>query len=135
MGVAIDWCSHTTNDWIWLVSCLGFNGPLRQFFSLYRAVCQRGGKKRQTREKKCPNNHPHYRPLPFSVLSKLVARLGTESLPSTIAPADQPLSICENNKQSGSTSVSRKLKKKTTLCHKLEKQKLKRKEKERKEEK
>ena len=22
----------------WLVGCLGFNGPLRQYFSLYRAV-------------------------------------------------------------------------------------------------
>ena len=25
----------------WLVGCLGFNGPLRQYFSLYRAVSQR----------------------------------------------------------------------------------------------
>ena len=24
----------------WLVGCFGFNGPLRQYFSLYRAVCQ-----------------------------------------------------------------------------------------------
>ena len=27
----------------WLVGCLGFNGPLRQYFSLYRAVSQREG--------------------------------------------------------------------------------------------
>ena len=32
----------------WLVGCLGFNGPLRQYFRLYRAVSKRegeGGKK------------------------------------------------------------------------------------------
>ena len=27
---------------IWLVGCLGFNGLLRQYFSIYRAVSQRG---------------------------------------------------------------------------------------------
>ena len=47
MVAAIDWCSHTTHDWIWLVSCLGFNGPLRQYFSLYRAISQRVRKKRE----------------------------------------------------------------------------------------
>ena len=47
MVAAIDWCSHTTHDWIWLVSCFGFNGPLRQYFSLYRAVSQRVRKKRE----------------------------------------------------------------------------------------
>ena len=44
MVVVLDWCSHTTH-WIWLVSCFGFNGPLRQYFSLYRAVSQRVRKK------------------------------------------------------------------------------------------
>ena len=29
----------------WLVGCLGFNGPLRQYFSLYRAVSQREGER------------------------------------------------------------------------------------------
>ena len=36
----------------WLVGCPGFNGPLRQYFSLYRAVSQRegdGGEKGQMR--------------------------------------------------------------------------------------
>ena len=32
----------------WLVSCFWFNGPLRQYFSLYRAVSQR---ERERREK------------------------------------------------------------------------------------
>ena len=27
----------------WLFGCVGFNGPLRQYFSLYRAVSQREG--------------------------------------------------------------------------------------------
>ena len=27
----------------WLVGCFGFNGPLRQYFSLYRAASQREG--------------------------------------------------------------------------------------------
>ena len=30
---------------VWLVGCFGFNGPLRQYFSLYRAVCQREGER------------------------------------------------------------------------------------------
>ena len=29
----------------WLVGCIGFNGPLKQYFSLYQAVSQRGRKK------------------------------------------------------------------------------------------
>ena len=29
----------------WLVGCFGFNGPLRQYFSLYRAVSQRVGER------------------------------------------------------------------------------------------
>ena len=35
---------------VWLVGCLGFNGPLRQYFSLYRAVSQRKGEKGEKRE-------------------------------------------------------------------------------------
>ena len=31
----------------WLVGCFGFNGPLRQYFSLYRAVSQREGERRE----------------------------------------------------------------------------------------
>ena len=29
----------------WLVGCFGFKGPLRQYFSLYRAVSQREGER------------------------------------------------------------------------------------------
>ena len=44
----------------WLVGCCGLNGPLRQYFSLYRAVSQREGERKSndTPQKKCPNN-PH----------------------------------------------------------------------------
>ena len=31
----------------WLVGCFEFNGPLRQYFSLYRAVSQREGERRE----------------------------------------------------------------------------------------
>ena len=31
----------------WLVGCFGLNGPLRQFFSLYRAVSQREGERKE----------------------------------------------------------------------------------------
>ena len=31
----------------WLVGCFGLNGPLRQYFSLYRAVSQREGEKKE----------------------------------------------------------------------------------------
>ena len=30
-----------------LVGCVGFNGPLRQYFSLYRAVSQREGEREE----------------------------------------------------------------------------------------
>ena len=31
----------------WLVGCLRLNGPLRQYFSLYRAVSQREGERKE----------------------------------------------------------------------------------------
>ena len=31
----------------WLVGCFGFNGPLRQYFSLYRAISQREGEEKR----------------------------------------------------------------------------------------
>ena len=33
----------------WLVGCLGFNGPLRQYFSLYQAVSQREEEREEKR--------------------------------------------------------------------------------------
>ena len=36
----------------WLVGCFGFNGPLRQYFSLYRAVSQREGEREEKRQRR-----------------------------------------------------------------------------------
>ena len=33
----------------WLVGCFGLNGPSRQYFSLYRAVSQREGERKEKR--------------------------------------------------------------------------------------
>ena len=38
---------HEAWGYDWLVGCFGFNGPLRQYFSLYQAVSHRGRKKRE----------------------------------------------------------------------------------------
>ena len=96
MVTAIDWSSHTTHDWIWLISYFGFNDPLRQYFSLYRAVSQRGRKKRKKiDERKCSNNPlPHLLQAQYSLallFSKLVGRRSTENLPSTITPSPSRL--------------------------------------------
>ena len=57
MVAAMDWSSQTTQDWIWLVVC--------SFETVFPSVSDRlpkreKEKKRDRREKKCPNNlHPH----------------------------------------------------------------------------
>ena len=79
----------------WLVG-FGFNGPLTQYFSLYRAVSQREGergKKGQTRVKMSKPPPPATTasaigPCPTEI--QIVGRPGTGSLPSTIAPPDRP---------------------------------------------
>ena len=38
-------CPFLAYQGIGLVGCFGFNGPLRQYFSLYRAVSQREGER------------------------------------------------------------------------------------------
>ena len=62
---------------IWLVGCFGFNGPLKQYFSLYRAVSQKRGRKRRERidESKNVRTTPtrtyckRSRPLPYCNLN------------------------------------------------------------------
>ena len=58
----------------WLVGCFGLNGPLRQYFSLYRAVSKRGRKNREMiDERKNVQITPtrtyckHSKPLPYSI--------------------------------------------------------------------
>ena len=79
-----------------LVGCFGLNGPLRQYFSLYRAQREREKEKRNDRceKKRLTLPHPHS-PQAQSALallySRLVGRPDTGTLPSTIAPPDHPL--------------------------------------------
>ena len=40
---------HELCLYFWLLGCFGFNGPLRQYFSLYRAVSQREGEREEKR--------------------------------------------------------------------------------------
>ena len=56
----------------WLVGCFGLNGPLRQYFSLYRAVSQRVRKKREVIDERknvqttrTRTYCKHNRPLPY----------------------------------------------------------------------
>ena len=43
----------------WLVDCFGFNDPLGQYFSLYRAVSQRGRKKGEKTDERKMSKQPH----------------------------------------------------------------------------
>ena len=78
----------------WLVGCFGFNGPLRQYFSLYRAVSQREGetKRKMIDERKNVKTIPtrtyckRSRPLPYSNPNKQDA-LALEVYP---APSHHP---------------------------------------------
>ena len=57
--------SITSNPSGWLVGCFGLNGPLRQYFSLYRAVSQREVERREViDERKIVQTTPT-RPLPY----------------------------------------------------------------------
>ena len=47
--VDVDTSSYLRQGESWLVGCFGFNGPLRQYFSLYRAVSQKEGEREEQR--------------------------------------------------------------------------------------
>ena len=70
------------------------NGPLRQYFSLYRAVSQREGVRKNTPTR---TYCKHSRPCPTII--QIVGRPGTGSLPRTIAPPDHPPSPPPNYNQ------------------------------------
>ena len=88
------WPFHRKVKYGWLVGCFGFKGPLRQSFSLYRAVSQREREREKKRQMSkttptrtyCKRN----RPLPYYI--HIVGRPDTGSLPRTIAPPDHPRS-------------------------------------------
>ena len=83
----------------WLVDCFWFNGPLRQYFGLYRTVSQRERERERIDEGKNVQITP---PAPTAstigpcpTVIQIVGRHGTGSLSSTIAPPDHPRS-CES---------------------------------------
>ena len=80
----------------WLVGCFGFNSPLRQYFSLYRAVSQKEGEREERIDESKMSKPPPPAPTasatgPCPTVIKIVGRPGTGSLPRTIAPPDHPL--------------------------------------------
>ena len=89
-------CKNETDHMIcvgWLVGCFGFNGPLRQYFSLYRVVSQREGERGERIDESknvqtTPTRTYCKRNRPCPTVIKIVGRPGTGSLPSTIAPPD-----------------------------------------------
>ena len=86
----------------WLVGCCGFNGPLRQYFSLYQAISQRegDGRERIDESKNVQTTPPAPTASaigPCPTVIKIVGRPGTGSLPSTIAPPDHPRGIYKVN--------------------------------------
>ena len=93
----------------WLVGWFGFNGPLRQYFSLYRAVSQREGERGEKGQMRVKmSKQPPHAPTasavgPCPTVIKIVGRPGTGSLPSTIAPPDHSRLYMElgNNKSGG----------------------------------
>ena len=79
-----------------LVGCFRFSGPLRQYFSLYRAVSQREGERgekgqRRVKMSRQPPPAPNASAIgPCPTFIRNVGRPGTGSLPRTIAPPDHP---------------------------------------------
>ena len=88
-GVSYNWDG-------WLVGCFGFNGPLRQYFSLYRTVSQREGERGEKGQMRVKmSKHPPPAPTasavgPCPTVIQIVGRPGAGSSPSTIAPPDHP---------------------------------------------
>ena len=79
----------------WLVGCFWFNGPLRQYFSLYRVVSRRERKRRERIDESKNVQTPPPAPTasavgPCPTVIQIVGRPGTGCLPSPIAPPDHP---------------------------------------------
>ena len=87
-----------------LVGCFGFNGPLRQYFGLYRTVSQRERERERKRRERIDEGKNVQITPPASTAStigpcptviQIAGRHGTGSLSSTISPPDHPRS-CES---------------------------------------
>ena len=70
-----------------LVGCFGFSGPLRQYFSLYRAVSQREGERGEKRYRRVKTSK---QPPIRTYYKRNVGRPVTDSLPRTIVLPDHP---------------------------------------------
>ena len=81
---------------VYLLFYFAFNGPLRQYFSLYRSISHREGERGEKRQRrvKIPQQSPPAPTAsaidPYPTIIQIVGRPGTESLPRTIAPPDHP---------------------------------------------
>ena len=74
-----------------LVVGLGFNGPLRQYVSLYRVAPMRGRQRREKIEESKMSKQPLPAPYasaidPFPTIIQIVGRPGTGSIPEPITP-------------------------------------------------
>ena len=74
----------------WLVGCFGFNGPLKLYFNLYRAVSQREAERGENGKKRIKMSK---QPPPAPTASAVGPCPGTGSLSSTIAPPDHPKTL------------------------------------------
>ena len=106
-----------------LVGCFGINGPLRQYFSLYRAVPKGEGERKEKmideikNVQTTPYPHPPQAQQALALLSsKLVGRPGIGSLPSTIASPDHPLLLKTLNEMYHIVKLDRVIK--SFLIHK-----------------
>ena len=82
---------HNLVGWL-----LGLNGLLRQYFSLYRAVSQREGERREKTEESKNSEQPPPAPTtsaigPCPTMIRIAGRPGTGSLLRTSAPPDHLL--------------------------------------------
>ena len=81
---------HLTRKSGWLVGCFGLSGPLRQYFSLYRAVSQREGEREERIEERKMSKQPPPAPFasaigPCPTITQIVGRPGTGSFPRTVS--------------------------------------------------
>ena len=99
LKIEVHQCFVQVHNWCfrWLVGCFGFYGPLRQYFSLYRAVSQREGERgERIDESKNVHTTPtrtyckRNRPLPYCNQNCRTPP-GTGSLHNTMAPSDHPV--------------------------------------------
>ena len=75
--------------------CFGFNGPLRQYFNLYRVACQRGRWKRENnrREKEISKQpHQHLLQAQYVLILLLSKLVGLPALKFYPAPSQHPTS-------------------------------------------